>query len=125
MKQHQHGPRVELFFQVQQFYLSDCVGECSKLYDFQVDQEITSSTIIRFETDNPVERPLPSWDILELQWLLHRITAMSGASEEYEDDCDDDGYWGKHLLVYGRQCIGWVRVALIFFFFFATFRLII
>lgn len=50
---------------------------------------------------------------------------MSGASEEYEDDCDDDGYWGKHLLVYGRQCIGWVRVALIFFFFFATFRLII
>lgn len=42
---------------------------------------------------------------------------MSGASEEYEDDCDDDGYWGKHLLVYGRQCIGWVRVALIFFFF--------
>lgn len=42
---------------------------------------------------------------------------MSGASEEYEDDCDDDGYWGKYLLVYGRQCIGWVRVALIFFFF--------
>lgn len=43
---------------------------------------------------------------------------MSGASEEYEDDCDDDGNWGKYLLVYGRQCIGWVRVALIFFFFF-------
>lgn len=62
--------RVDLLFQVRQFYPSDCVGECTKLYDFQADQEITSGTIIRFETDDPVERPLPRWDILKLQWLL-------------------------------------------------------
>jgi len=45
-----------------------------------------------FTTDDPVNRPLPSKDLLDLQWALQRLTAMAAAAEGqfYEGNYDDN-----------------------------------
>src|SRR5262249_49174956 len=52
-------------------------------------------------TVDPMLRPLPNFVLLEMQWILHRVAAMSGAAEpqdEYGDsDDDDDGNDGNDL----------------------------
>jgi hypothetical protein len=58
-------------------------------------QELYSGTKISFTTDNSVTRSLPHFALLEMQWILHRVTAMSAAAEVYDDfdnngDDDDD-----------------------------------
>ncbi|KAI2671571.1 hypothetical protein DTO027I6_4037 [Penicillium roqueforti] len=42
------------------------------------------------ETDDPESKPLPSMELLELQWILHRIAAMRGAAEDDESEIDSD-----------------------------------
>ncbi|KAJ9261872.1 hypothetical protein DTO195F2_3860 [Paecilomyces variotii] len=46
----------------------------------------------RFElrTEDPLTHPLPSWDLLEMQWYLTRVVSMSAAADVYDDDDDDD-----------------------------------
>lgn len=55
---------------------------------------ICSGDEIVMTTDDPVNRPLPNFDILEMQWFLQRVSAIAGATEVYNDfdgdDCDDD-----------------------------------
>jgi hypothetical protein len=61
------------------------------LFDITTDQRFHSGKKISLTTDDPVTRPLPHLALLEMQWILHRITAMSGAAEIYDDfDNDDD-----------------------------------
>ncbi|OJJ42437.1 hypothetical protein ASPZODRAFT_170112 [Penicilliopsis zonata CBS 506.65] len=57
-------------------------------------QIISSGDILEFKTDDPENHPLPSFDILELQWMLHRVTALSGAAEatDEDDSSDKDSY---------------------------------
>ncbi|KAJ5956808.1 hypothetical protein N7501_011087 [Penicillium viridicatum] len=39
--------------------------------------------------------PLPSWDLLQMQWILHRISALSGAAnvpmKPWDCDSEDEG----------------------------------
>jgi hypothetical protein len=58
------------------------------LLDMTTDQKFHSGKKISLTTDDPVTRPLPHFAFLEMQWILHRITTMSGAAEIY-DDFDD------------------------------------
>jgi hypothetical protein len=67
---------------------------------------ICSGEEISLETDDPVSRPLPDFRLLEMQWFLHRVTAMSGAAEpkdDFHDDSDDDiaealqNRWGMYM----------------------------
>jgi hypothetical protein len=55
-------------------------------------RKIESGDIFTLTTDDPGSRPLPSLELLEMQWILQRITAMSGAAgpPEFDDDDDDD-----------------------------------
>jgi hypothetical protein len=62
-------------------------------------QTIKSGDTFLLTTTDPDTRPLPSFDLLEMQWHLQRIVSMSGAAGIYEDDdydddddndCDDD-----------------------------------
>jgi hypothetical protein len=55
-------------------------------------RSIQSGDIFTLTTDDPEGRPLPSWELLDMQWILQRITAMSGAAgpPEFDDDDDDD-----------------------------------
>lgn len=45
---------------------------------------------IVMETSDPELGPLPDFAILEFQWLLQRLTAMSGGPELDEEPSDDD-----------------------------------
>src|SRR5947207_3372363 len=64
-----------------------------KLFNCETDKKICSGDEISLETDDPVTRPLPDLRLLEMQWILHRVAAMSGATEPRNDvknDNDDD-----------------------------------
>ncbi|KAL3496020.1 hypothetical protein BJX62DRAFT_194793 [Aspergillus germanicus] len=69
-----------------------------KLFDCSTDKVIRSGHVIEFATTNPGTLPLPSATILEMQWNLHRVAAISAAadtlddfdSESDESDEDDD-----------------------------------
>ncbi|ODM15440.1 hypothetical protein SI65_09043 [Aspergillus cristatus] len=44
-------------------------------------------------TDDPKKRPLPSFQLLRMQWNLQRVATLSAAAEWREEkhgDCDDD-----------------------------------
>lgn len=50
--------------------------------------------------------PLPSLELLEMQWILNRLTAIRGAAEEddfYHDDDED----GQFPLQCGRDLDEW------------------
>ncbi|ESZ95407.1 hypothetical protein SBOR_4202 [Sclerotinia borealis F-4128] len=55
---------------------------------------IKSGQIFELKTTDPIEKPLPSFKFLELQWALTRVIGMSGAAFPYEpssgDDSDED-----------------------------------
>jgi hypothetical protein len=62
-----------------------------RLYDFSTDRRICSGQKITLTTEDPENLPLPHPALLEMQWILHRLTAMSGGAEIYDDfDNDDD-----------------------------------
>ena len=59
---------------------------------------IRSGDGFSIRTDDPVRRPLPDFRLLEMQWILHRVAAFSGAAgvdgdedvdEELESMCQD------------------------------------
>ncbi|KAH8820781.1 hypothetical protein F5884DRAFT_866722 [Xylogone sp. PMI_703] len=67
----------------------------AKLYSTSNDQVIKSGTSIEITTDDPRKKPLPSKELLDMQWVLHNLAAMSGAAGEIDhtyhpEDSDDD-----------------------------------
>lgn len=64
------------------------------LYNWERKVEMQSGDIFTVTTNDPLNRPLPSWDLLLLMWHLTRIAAMQGAGEDSDDDLpsDDDLY---------------------------------
>ncbi|KAK2735044.1 hypothetical protein FQN55_002289 [Onygenales sp. PD_40] len=63
-----------------------------KFFDCETEEKIHSGTILTLDTDYPVTKPLPSTALLEMQWILHRLTALSGAADIFlsESDWHDD-----------------------------------
>ena len=51
---------------------------------------IRSGQVFSFKTTEPEGQPLPSWELLEMQWYLQRLVAMSGAAGWPSFDWDDD-----------------------------------
>lgn len=62
---------------------------CVKLWNVPSERKICSGDEITFKTEDPEKMPLPSWELLEMQWILHRLSALSGALEA-EDDVESD-----------------------------------
>jgi hypothetical protein len=62
----------------------------TRLLNNETNTIIKSGDKISLKTDNPVLRPLPDFGLLEMQWFLHRVTAMSGAAEPQDDSYDED-----------------------------------
>jgi hypothetical protein len=60
----------------------------AKLYNHETDNKICSEQELCLKTHDPENCPLPSWELLEMQWILNRLVAMRGAGEA--DDCDSD-----------------------------------
>ncbi|PGH35142.1 hypothetical protein GX50_02064 [[Emmonsia] crescens] len=42
---------------------------------------IKSGEVIELTTSDPEQHPLPNWDLLELQWIMQRLTALKGAAD--------------------------------------------
>jgi hypothetical protein len=60
------------------------------LYNWERKVEMQSGDVFTVTTDDPLNRPLPSWDLLLLIWHLTRIAAMQGAGEDSDDDPGED-----------------------------------
>lgn len=66
----------------------DTPGEDIRLVHGPSKAIITSGRRVVMRTDNPKKQPLPSYQLLEMQWNLQRVGALSAAAEH--DDDDDD-----------------------------------
>jgi hypothetical protein len=58
--------------------------------DVRTGDRIYSGHKVTLTTDDPDERPLPSWELLDMQWVLQRLSAISGAAELLDDWSDND-----------------------------------
>lgn len=65
--------------------------ECA-LPSFDMNQpvNIRSGDTFTLTTDDPESRPLPSLELLDMQWVLQRLVAMCGAAEWPWIEADDD-----------------------------------
>lgn len=45
---------------------------------------------ITLKTENKVTHPLPSFELLQMQWVLHIVASLSDAAEDLDDDDDND-----------------------------------
>jgi hypothetical protein len=66
-----------------------------KLFDHNKKRLIKSGDIFELKTDDVMARPLPSFQLLEMQWFLTRVVGMAGAafpygSEDWDDDSDGE-----------------------------------
>jgi hypothetical protein len=62
-----------------------------KLFDLNKQRLIKSGDIFELRTDDAIARPLPSFQLLEMQWFLTRVVGMAGAAFPYDpEDSDED-----------------------------------
>jgi hypothetical protein len=52
-------------------------------------QFLKSGDYFELQTDDPVQRPLPSLKLLEMQWALQRIAGMAGAADMDWPSCSE------------------------------------
>ncbi|OJJ38296.1 hypothetical protein ASPWEDRAFT_734519 [Aspergillus wentii DTO 134E9] len=53
-------------------------------------QKIVSGHEITLKTENKITDPLPSFELLQMQWVLHIVASLSGAAEDLDDDDDEE-----------------------------------
>ncbi|KAJ5775281.1 uncharacterized protein N7511_000292 [Penicillium nucicola] len=56
---------------------------------------IQSGHRFKIKTHNPVDHPLPSFDLLDMQWNFTRIVSMSAVADTFDDGDDDDDDDGR------------------------------
>jgi hypothetical protein len=62
-----------------------------KLFSCDTEGKINSGTILTLRTDDPEIKPLPSIALLEMQWILHRLTALSSVADIFLSEFDQHG----------------------------------
>ena len=67
------------------------------LLNLDTEEMIRSGDVIHLKTNDPEDMPLPDFRLLEMQWILHRVSALSGAAELSGDFDEDDDDWGMAL----------------------------
>ncbi|KAF7157484.1 hypothetical protein CNMCM5623_001745 [Aspergillus felis] len=71
--------------------LDGSIGDAC-LFDPSTNSMILSGRKIWLETDDPVNRPLPSVKLLQLHWTKQRLAAPRGAAEIYDELNHTDDY---------------------------------
>jgi hypothetical protein len=67
-----------------------------RLEDNRSISHVRSGETFTFTTKDPENLPLPSMELLEMQWVLQRLVGMSGAAGWPSlDDIDDDSVKGE------------------------------
>lgn len=59
-------------------------NEDAALFDHRTGKTICSGDTFTMTTDDPVNKPLPSVRVLQMQWVLHRLAALCGGAEALE-----------------------------------------
>lgn len=69
-------------------------GEVSAmLFNLHNLSALRSSDVLVFKTDDSVARPLPSLELMEMQWCLHRMLALSGAPDATDEQLNPKECW--------------------------------
>ncbi|KAK2808078.1 hypothetical protein FQN50_004996 [Emmonsiellopsis sp. PD_5] len=77
------------------------VSKPVKLWNIESERKICSGDDITFETRDPENLPLPSSALLDMQWVVQRLSALAAGVdveddiESDDDDDDDDDGWGR------------------------------
>jgi hypothetical protein len=58
----------------------------SKLWDCDTDAPIYSGHLITLTTEDPETMPLPSFELLHMQWVLNRVAAIAGAADITDEE---------------------------------------
>lgn len=71
-----------------------------RLWNYRTREIVKSGDLITLGTDDPVEKPLPDWELLDMQWYLQLAAAAGGAKkrgdtggadeEHFDEDTDSD-----------------------------------
>jgi hypothetical protein len=61
---------------------------------------IQSGHRFKITTHNPVDHPLPSFDLLDMQWNFTRMLSMSAVADTFDDEDDDDDDDGRTTVQY-------------------------
>jgi hypothetical protein len=58
------------------------------------DRRIKSGDLFELKTDDPEARPLPSMELLEMQWFFQRVMGMAGSADElgWDSHFSDNGF---------------------------------
>ena len=67
----------------------------AKLWNCDTDQPIYSGQLVTLTTRDPVAMPLPSFELLNMQWMLNRIAALCGAADVSDEVLDDPDFWSR------------------------------
>jgi hypothetical protein len=62
----------------------------TKIFNCLTEEVICSGDFFTLEVQDPDQYPLPSFELLEMQWKLHIVAAMSGAAEAPDDPYGPD-----------------------------------
>lgn len=60
------------------------------LWNVTTDQRICSEDVIDPEMNDSKNPPLPDLRLLDMQWMLNRVSALSGATEPRDDNFNED-----------------------------------
>lgn len=69
---------------------------------------VKSGHIFTLRTHDPIDHPLPSKELLEMQWYLNRVVSLSGAAGTAEFEVDSDDIPGSTAGSKGFQVQQWV-----------------
>jgi hypothetical protein len=77
----------------------------TKTWNCVTERKIRSGDIITLTTEDPENLPLPSLKLLEMQWILNRVLALSGAAEF--EVTEDGQHYAKGIIgdvFHSREC---------------------
>jgi hypothetical protein len=66
----------------------DSTDRGTLLFDCRAMEIIRTGHVITLTTEHPDTLPLPSIDLLEMQWVLSRLVALSGAADVSKEELD-------------------------------------
>ncbi|KAE8352481.1 hypothetical protein BDV28DRAFT_148992 [Aspergillus coremiiformis] len=58
----------------------------TKFFHNDTERKIRSGDILVFRTEDPETHPLPSFELLHMQWILNRVVALGGAAGFTKDE---------------------------------------
>ena len=78
-------------------------------------QAVESGDIFKLTTENPESHPLPNWNLLEMQWFMQRLVAMSGAAgwprfERDSNDIDSSAVLADEINDCNEDVYNWIPV---------------